>query len=135
MKVFFIGDIFGRPGRQMVGRHLSSLVDRQMIDLVVANAENAAAGFGVTADVVDELLGMGIDVLTTGNHVWDKRESFASLDHERRLLREVERIRERRPPRPVVGRDARVLRRVKLMRESQALKPTARRQSRPRQRS
>lgn len=87
MKILFIGDIVGRPGRQMVGRHLASLVDRHLIDLVVANAENAAAGFGVTPDVVDELLGMGIDVLTTGNHVWDKKESFVSLDQETRLLR------------------------------------------------
>ena len=71
----------------MVTRHLASLVDRQLIDLVVANAENAAAGFGVTADVVAELLALGVDVLTTGNHVWDKRESLPILDQEQRLLR------------------------------------------------
>ena len=71
----------------MVTRHLASLVDRQLIDLVVANAENAAAGFGVTPDVVTELLALGIDVLTTGNHVWDKRESLPILDQEQRLLR------------------------------------------------
>ena len=87
MKILFIGDIVGRPGRQMVTRHLASLVDRQLIDLVVANAENAAAGFGVTADVVAELLALGVDVLTTGNHVWDKRESLPILDQEQRLLR------------------------------------------------
>jgi metallophosphoesterase (TIGR00282 family) len=71
----------------MVGRHLASLVDRHLIDLVVANAENAAAGFGVTVDVVAELFGMGIDVLTTGNHVWDKKESLPILEQEPRLLR------------------------------------------------
>jgi hypothetical protein len=87
LKILFIGDIVGRPGRQMVGRHVAALVDRHLIDLVVANVENAAAGFGITADVIDELLGMGVDVLTTGNHVWDKREAVPLLDQEPRLLR------------------------------------------------
>lgn len=87
MKILFIGDIVGRPGRQMVTRHLASLVDRHMIDLVIANAENAAAGFGVTPDVVAELLDGGVDVLTSGNHIWDKRESLPILEQEQRLLR------------------------------------------------
>lgn len=87
MKILFIGDIVGRPGRQMVARHLSGLVDRHLIDLVVANAENAAAGFGLTPDVVDELLALGVDVLTTGNHVWDKKEALPLLEQEARLLR------------------------------------------------
>jgi metallophosphoesterase (TIGR00282 family) len=87
LKILFIGDIVGRPGRQMVARHLASLVDRHLLDLVIANAENAAAGFGVTADVVAELLDAGIDVLTTGNHVWDKKESLPILEQEPRLLR------------------------------------------------
>jgi len=87
LKILFIGDIVGRPGRQMIARHLASLVDRHLIDLVVANAENAAAGFGVTPDVVAELLDAGIDVLTTGNHVWDKKESFPILEQEERILR------------------------------------------------
>lgn len=71
----------------MVTRHLASLVDRHMIDLVIANAENAAAGFGVTPDVVAELLDGGVDVLTSGNHIWDKRESLPILEQEQRLLR------------------------------------------------
>lgn len=87
MKILFIGDIVGRPGRQMVARHLASLVDRHLVDLVVANAENSAAGFGVTADVVNELLGAGVDVLTTGNHVWDKKDAYPILEQEPRLLR------------------------------------------------
>ena len=87
MKILFIGDIVGRPGRQMVARHLPSLVDRHLIDMVIANGENAAAGFGVTPDVVDELFQSGIDVLTTGNHVWDKKESLPILERERRILR------------------------------------------------
>ncbi len=87
MKILFIGDIVGRPGRQIVARHLASLVDRHLLDLVIANAENAAAGFGVTPDVVAELFDMGIDVLTTGNHIWDKRESLPILEQEPRILR------------------------------------------------
>lgn len=87
MKLLFIGDIVGRPGRQMIARHLASLVDRHLIDLTIVNAENAAAGFGVTHDVVAELFDAGIDVLTTGNHVWDKKESLPILDRESRILR------------------------------------------------
>jgi len=87
LKILFIGDIVGRPGRHMLTRHLGSLVDRNLVDLVVANAENSAAGFGVTPDVVKELLGLGVDVLTTGNHVWDKKEALPLLDQEPRLLR------------------------------------------------
>lgn len=87
MKILFIGDIVGRPGRHLVRDALPRLVDQHMIDLVVANGENAAAGFGLTADVVAELFDMGIDVMTTGNHVWDKRDGLACLDHEPALLR------------------------------------------------
>ncbi len=87
MKILFVGDIVGRPGRQMLARHLGSLVDRHLVDLVVANGENAAAGFGLTSDVLRELLDLGIDVLTTGNHVWDKKEILPLLEQEARLLR------------------------------------------------
>jgi 2',3'-cyclic-nucleotide 2'-phosphodiesterase len=74
MRILFIGDIFGRPGRTIVKDRLPALVKDQAIDLVIANAENAAAGFGITPALAEELFEMGIDVLTTGNHVWDKRE-------------------------------------------------------------
>ncbi len=87
MKILFIGDIVGRPGRHLVRDSLHRLVDQYMIDLVVANGENAAAGFGLTPDVVAELLDMGIDVLTTGNHVWDKRDGMVCLEQEPALLR------------------------------------------------
>lgn len=87
MKILFIGDIIGRPGRQMVRQWLPRLINQHSIDLVVANAENAAAGFGLTPDVLAELLELEIDVLTTGNHVWDKREGIPCLDRESRLLR------------------------------------------------
>ena len=87
MKILFIGDIIGRPGRQIVRDALPRLIDQHMIDLVVANGENAAAGFGLTPDVVSELFSLGIDVLTTGNHVWDKRDGLVCLEQEPALLR------------------------------------------------
>jgi metallophosphoesterase (TIGR00282 family) len=87
VKILFIGDIVGRPGRQIVRDALPRLVDQHMIDLVVANGENAAAGFGLTPDVVTELFSLGIDVLTTGNHVWDKRDGLVCLEQEPALLR------------------------------------------------
>ena len=74
MRILFIGDIFGRPGRTIVKEKLSGLVKNHTIDLVIANGENAAAGFGITPILAEELFEMGIDVLTTGNHIWDKRE-------------------------------------------------------------
>jgi metallophosphoesterase (TIGR00282 family) len=74
MRILFIGDIFGRPGRTIVHEQLPALARQHSVDLVIANGENAAAGFGITPPIAEELLDLGIDVLTTGNHVWDKRE-------------------------------------------------------------
>jgi metallophosphoesterase (TIGR00282 family) len=95
VRILFIGDIFGRPGRTIVKDHLSSLVQQHRIDLVIANGENAAAGFGITPPLAEELFEIGIEVLTSGNHIWDKREIidyFQSADGNpyspaRRLLR------------------------------------------------
>src|ERR1700747_3259672 len=74
MRILFIGDIFGRPGRIIVKEKLPSLVRDQSIDLIIANGENSAAGFGITPPLAEELFELGIDVITTGNHIWDKRE-------------------------------------------------------------
>jgi hypothetical protein len=74
LNILFIGDIFGRPGRTIVKERLPELVKRYSVDLVIANGENSAAGFGITPALADELFELGIDVMTTGNHVWDKRE-------------------------------------------------------------
>ena len=88
MKILFIGDVFGRPGRRVLRRYLGDLKDRYDPELTVVNAENAAGGFGVTAPILDELLGDGeIDVLTSGNHIWDKREALDLIQDEPRLLR------------------------------------------------
>jgi len=74
LKILFIGDIFGRPGRTIVKDRLPEIRKQHSIDLVIANCENAAAGFGITPPLAEELFDLGIDVMTTGNHVWDKRE-------------------------------------------------------------
>ena len=87
MRILFIGDIVGKPGRELVRRGLPSLVEQHSIDLVIANAENAAAGFGITREIGDQLLGWGVDVMTTGNHVWDKKEAIDYIGAEPRLLR------------------------------------------------
>ena len=87
MRILFIGDIFGKPGREIVRRGLPALVEQRDIDFVVANVENSAAGFGVTGDIADTLLGYGIDVMTSGNHIWDKKEALDYIATEPRLLR------------------------------------------------
>ncbi len=87
MTILFIGDIVGRPGRELVRKGLPGLVEQHRADFVVANAENAAAGFGITKDIGAALLGWGVDVMTTGNHVWDKKEAIPYIASEPRLLR------------------------------------------------
>jgi 2',3'-cyclic-nucleotide 2'-phosphodiesterase len=95
LRILFVGDVFGQAGRRIVSEHLAPLIEQREVDLVVVNAENAAGGFGVTPAIADELFDQGAHVLTTGNHVWDKREiieymqSVAEDSHERarRILR------------------------------------------------
>jgi len=87
MNLLFIGDIFASVVRRIVAEHLPELIETEKIDLIIANAENAAGGFGVTPGVADELLGLGIDVLTTGNHIWDRKEIYDYLPRQPRLLR------------------------------------------------
>jgi calcineurin-like phosphoesterase len=87
MRILFIGDIVGKPGRQMVARHLKALTAEHGTEMILANAENAAGGFGITPSVGEELLSLGIDLLTSGNHVWDKKEAEGYLAKESRVLR------------------------------------------------
>ena len=87
IRILFVGDIMGGPGRRAVEAHLEGLVDRERIDFVVANAENIAGGFGLTAKVLEELDGLPVDVWTSGNHVWDKKEGMPLLDAHPSLLR------------------------------------------------
>ncbi len=87
IRILFIGDIVGKPGRVAVRELLDGLIDSYKIDLVAANAENVAGGFGVTEKTVSELFDCGVNVLTTGNHVWDKREAEPLLNEAENLLR------------------------------------------------
>jgi hypothetical protein len=82
-----IGDVVGRIGRRVISNLLPHLKDKQNIDFVIANAENAAGGFGLTDKVAKELFGYGIDVLTSGNHIWNKKEVYQLLEEEERILR------------------------------------------------
>jgi metallophosphoesterase (TIGR00282 family) len=87
MKLLFLGDVFASSGRRAVAECLAEIISSEGVDLAVANAENAAGGFGITPLVAEELFTMGLDVLTTGNHIWDKREIFDYLPRQPRLLR------------------------------------------------
>jgi len=95
LKILFVGDIFASAGRRIVREHIGHVREAHDVELVVINAENAAGGFGVTPQIAEELFDMGADVLTTGNHVWDKRELLdylnsvpaGSQDRARRVLR------------------------------------------------
>src|SRR4051812_44451694 len=87
MKILFIGDTVGKAGRFIVHHHLKHLQEDYSIDLTILNCENAAAGFGVTPRIADELFDWGIDVLTSGNHIWDKKEILPYLVRHTRILR------------------------------------------------
>lgn len=89
LKILFIGDIVGKPGRDLTRRALPALIERHGVDLVVANVENAAGGAGVTREVGTSILDFGVDVMTSGNHIWDKREALDYIQIEPRLLRPI----------------------------------------------
>jgi hypothetical protein len=86
-KVLFIGDIFGKVGRKAVAAFVQEIIREYEIHFVIANGENAAGGIGITAKIADNLFSSGIDVLTSGNHIWQKREIVEYIRHEKRLLR------------------------------------------------
>ncbi len=87
MRVLFIGDVVGKPGRRALRRWLGELRERYAPSLVIANGENAAGGFGLTREIYQELLSLGVDVITTGNHVWNKKEFVKEMDSFVKLLR------------------------------------------------
>jgi len=82
-----IGDVIGRPGRRALSRFLPELAGELSADLVVVNVENAAGGFGMSEEIHDQLAGLGVDVLTTGNHVWDRKEFIKEIENCERVLR------------------------------------------------
>ncbi|NLJ73972.1 MAG: TIGR00282 family metallophosphoesterase [Firmicutes bacterium] len=87
MNVLILGDIFGRPGRRIVAEYLPELREEFEPDLIIANGENAAGGFGLTRKIATQLFEMGIDVLTSGNHIWDQKEMYDYIGEEPRILR------------------------------------------------
>jgi metallophosphoesterase (TIGR00282 family) len=87
MKLLFVGDIIGKPGRRVLAALLPGLIDRHQVDYTVVNVENSAGGFGITADILRSLAELPIDVYTSGNHIWDKKDGVEMLDREPRLLR------------------------------------------------
>jgi len=87
MNILFIGDIFASTGRGLVARYLQEIITSEKISLAIANAENSAGGFGITPLIAEELFSMGLDVLTSGNHIWDKKEIYDYLPRQPRLLR------------------------------------------------
>ena len=87
MNILIIGDVVGSPGRGIMKKALPVVLKKYDVDYCIANVENAAGGFGVTKDVCDELLGMGVDCMTSGNHIWDKKEILGVVDSIPQLLR------------------------------------------------
>ena len=87
MKILFIGDIVGSPGRKIVHDRVADILVQREIDLCIANGENAASGFGITPRIAEELLASGIEVISGGNHIWDRKEILEFFPHEPRLLR------------------------------------------------
>jgi metallophosphoesterase (TIGR00282 family) len=87
MNVLFIADIFGSPGRRAVRDLVPEMVASMGIDFLIANVENAAAGFGVTKEIIEEMKSLGVEAMTSGNHIWDRKEALPLLDQEPLLLR------------------------------------------------
>ncbi|MDD3819083.1 MAG: TIGR00282 family metallophosphoesterase [Actinomycetota bacterium] len=87
MKVLFLGDVFGKPGREILKKKLPSLVEENNIDFIIANGENAAGGIGITPDICETLLYMGVDIITSGNHIYKKREIYDYIERQPRLLK------------------------------------------------
>src|SRR3984957_15560596 len=89
MRILFMGDVVGRTGRDTLGRQLPGLRERLMVDLAIVNAENASHGFGLSPDMADALFAAGADVITLGNHAWDRKEIIPYIAQHPRLLRAV----------------------------------------------
>lgn len=108
LRILFIGDIIGEPGRILVAHLLPDLILEMGIDIVLANGENSAGGFGITPAISQDLLSLGIDLLTSGNHIWDKKEIEPYISEEKRLLRPAN------YPSEVPGHGSHILRRKKF---------------------
>lgn len=87
MNILFVGDVVGRPGRRVLRQRLAEIQEREAVDFTIVNVENSAGGFGVSSEICNEILELGVDVMTSGNHIWDKKEVLSFIDNEPRLLR------------------------------------------------
>ncbi len=87
LNIFFVGDVVGKPGRRAVRELLPSIIDEYAIDLVVANGENSSGGFGITPEIAEELVDLDVDVITSGNHIWDNKSIIDYIDGKAWLLR------------------------------------------------
>lgn len=87
MNILFVGDVVGRPGRRILRQRLGEIISSQSIDFTIINVENAAGGHGITPAIGDEILDLGADVMTSGNHIWDKKEVLGYIGQQSRLLR------------------------------------------------
>lgn len=87
MRVLMVGDVVGKPGRQVLAKYLGKIINEYEIDFVIANGENAAGGNGLTRNVAEELFSYGVNVITMGNHVWDKKELIDYIQSEPRIIR------------------------------------------------
>ena len=87
MNILFVGDVVGAPGRRALSEALTGVIDRHRVDFTIVNIENAAGGFGLTIELFEDLSRMPIDVFSSGNHIWDKREIYDTLNSSDRLLR------------------------------------------------
>lgn len=87
VKILYIGDVVGKPGRRALKEKLPLVVDRENVDFTIVNVENSAGGFGVTDPILEELDDLGVDAYTTGNHVWDKKDFVESMDQYQNLVR------------------------------------------------
>jgi len=87
LKVLFLGDVFGKPGRLILENRLQAIIQENNVDIIIANGENAAGGIGISPDICDNLFNMGVDVVTSGNHIYKKREIYDYIDDQPRLLK------------------------------------------------
>jgi calcineurin-like phosphoesterase len=89
LRLLFIGDVLGRSGRAALSRFVPRLREKWALDFIVVNGENAAGGFGITEAICDEMLGLGVDCVTLGNHAFDQREALVFIERQPRLLRPI----------------------------------------------